>query len=83
VAHRGAEHEIENTTMVASQNSRSKLGAMTPATPYPTFAKPTSHWNRLVGQPIDAATGAGMNRCPLPRTRPLTPTSQVSPPSGW
>lgn len=66
--------KIENTTMVVSQNSRPSLGAMTPATPYPTFARPTSHWNPPVGQPIDAATGAGMNRCPLPRAMPLTPT---------
>jgi hypothetical protein len=46
--------KIENTTMVASQNYRPKLDAITPATPYPTFARPTSHWNRLVGQSIDS-----------------------------
>jgi hypothetical protein len=54
---------------------------MTPATPYPTFARPTSHWKRLVGQPMDAATGAGMNRWPLPSAMPFTPTSHVSPSS--
>jgi hypothetical protein len=52
---------------------------MTPATPYPRLARPTSHWNLLVGQPIEAAVGTGMNKCPVAKMIPLTPTSQVSP----
>ena len=67
--------------MVASQKPRSKAGAITPATPYPTPARPTSHWKRLVGQPMAFATGAGVDRCALPSKMPLTPTSQKSPTS--
>jgi hypothetical protein len=73
--------KMENTTIVASQKPRSKPDAITPATPNPTPARPTSHWKRLVGQPMDSATRAGMNRWPLPSTMPLTPTSHVRPSS--
>jgi hypothetical protein len=73
--------KIENTMMVASQKPRSKAGAITPATPHPTPARPTSHWKRLVGQPMASATGPGVNRCGLPSKMPFTPTSQTSPTS--
>src|SRR5262249_59337413 len=57
--------KIENTMMVASQKPRSKDGPITPATPYPTPARPTSHWKRLVDQLMAVSTGPGRDRYAL------------------